>query len=246
MPDAKFAAELAPATRKTPVRLTLCLLTWNEIDGCRKDVPLLPLEAFEEVYAVDGSSTDGTIEYLRSRGIVVHQQPVRGYNQAYICAFDKCTTDALILFHPKGTIDPAVVLKFRPAFEQGCDLVIGSRMIRGARNEEDDRILRPRKWFVLGLALLSAAIWCRKRPIVWDVLHGLRGLRRDRIRAIEPLPMGLSIDLEMVVRSYRHRLNVVEFPVVENPRPAGGTHFKAFPTGKLLLKYLVAELQRKI
>jgi hypothetical protein len=35
------------------VRLTLCLLTWDEIEGCRQDVPRLPLDQFEEVYAID-------------------------------------------------------------------------------------------------------------------------------------------------------------------------------------------------
>jgi len=239
-------AVTTPTPADSRLRLTLCLLTRNEIEGCRSDVPRLPLDAFEEVYAVDGGSTDGTVEYLRSRGIVVHPQPVRGYNQAYLCAFGKCTTDALILFHPKGSGDPATVLKFRPLLEQGYDLVIASRMMRGGRNEEDDTPLRPRKWFVLGVGLICAMIWRRKGAIVWDVLHGLRAMRRDRFFAIAPLPSGLSIDLEMVVRSYRHGLRIVEFPVVETPRRGGMTHFKAFPTGKLLLKYLLQELRRSI
>jgi glycosyltransferase involved in cell wall biosynthesis len=232
------------ATRRP--RLTLCLLTWNEVEGCKHDVPKLPLSEFEEVYAVDGGSNDGTVEYLQSCGIVTHQQPVRGYNQAYLCAFDKCTTDALILFHPKGGIDPSSVVKFRSLIDQGYDLVIASRMTSGARNEEDDGLLRPRKWFVEGLGLLSWLIWARKGPIVWDVLHGMRAMRRDRFWEIDPLTSGLSIDLEMVVRCYRHGFRTVEFPIVENPRIEGKTHFAAWRTGKLLLRYLLTELRRTI
>jgi glycosyltransferase involved in cell wall biosynthesis len=239
-------AEARASTSPRRLRLTLCLLTWNEVEGCKHDIPKLPLGEFEEVYAIDGGSRDGTIEYLRSCGITTHQQPVRGYNQAYIFAFDKCTTDALILFHPKGSIDPASVTNFRPLLDQGYDLVIASRMIRGARNEEDDMLIRPRKWFVLGLGFLSALIWRRKGPIVWDVLHGLRAMRRQHFRNIDPLPSGLSIDLEMVIRSYRHRLKVVEFPISENPRLSGKTHFAAWRTGKMLLAYLLTELRRPI
>src|SRR5262245_47215914 len=100
------------------VRLSLCLLTWNEIDGCKLDVPRLPKDAFEEVYAIDGGSTDGTIEYLAEQGIRVIQQETRTYNGAYLSAFRHCTTDALVIYHPKGSIDPAVVLQFRPYFEE--------------------------------------------------------------------------------------------------------------------------------
>ena len=239
-------AETNAPTLEQRLRLTLCLLTWNEVEGCRHDVPLLPRDEFEEVYAVDGGSTDGTVEYLQAEGITVHRQPVRGYNQAYICAFDKCTTDALIFFHPKGSVDPTAVRKFRPLLEQGYDLVIASRMMRGGRNEEDDRLVRPRKWFVLGLGLISALLWRRNGPIIWDVLHGMRAMRPDRFVAIELLPGGLSADVEMVVRSYRHRFSVTEFPVAERPRQGGEMHFKAFPTGKLLLRYLLAELRRPI
>lgn len=224
--------------------LSLCILTWNELDGCRHDVPLIPRDAFEEVFAVDGGSTDGTLDYLAGQGIPVHRQPVRGYNQAYIHAFELCRSDVLVLFHPKGTIDPRHLLSIRPLVEAGHDLVIASRLVRGARNEEDDRLLRPRKWFVRALALAASLLWRRRGPLVWDVLHGFRAMRRDRFFAIEPLRQGLAVDLEMVVRSYRARLAVAEFPVQESGRLAGETHFKAFGTGRKLLRYLLEEMTR--
>jgi glycosyltransferase involved in cell wall biosynthesis len=226
------------------MRLTLCLLTWNEIEGCRRDVPRLPVERFEEVSAIDAGSVDGTVGYLESQGIVVHRQNLPTYNGAYRCAFDRCTTDALVFFQPKGTINPESVLKFRPLFEQGADLVIGSRVGRGARNEEDDQAVKPRKWFVVGLALMAAALWRRQGHIVWDVLHGFRGMRASAFRQINPLPSGVSIDLEMVVRAYKRRLCIASFPVEERRRLAGGTHFPAWRTGKQLLKYCWREIGR--
>jgi len=231
-------------TARPPVRLSLCLMTWNEIEGCRQDVPALPFDAFEEVYAIDGGSSDGTIEYLTGRGITVHQQDTRGYNGAYLSAFRRCTTDALVIFHPKGSIDPAILHKFRPYFSEGCDLVIASRIMTGSVNEEDSKLFRPRKWFVRALALMAAILWRRQGPLIWDVLHGCRGMRRDAFDRIDVLPKGLSADIEMVARGYRCGLRQAEFPVAEKPRPSGDTHFKAWPTGKALLRYIWQELHR--
>ena len=235
-----------PPAAAAPLRLSLCLLTWNERAGCEVDVPLLPLTAFDEVYAVDAGSKDGTREYLEAQGITVHKQPVRGYNQAYLHAFRTCTTDALVLFHPKGSIDPAELLRFRPLFAEGYDLIIASRLLKGARNEEDDRLWRPRKWFVRGLGLLAAVLWRRRGHRVQDVLHGFRGMRREAFFAIQPLAEGVSIDLEMVVRAYRAGLRAIEFAVIEQRRLSGATHFKAFHTGKRLLAYLAHELTRSV
>lgn len=226
------------------MRVTLCLLTWNELPGCEHDVPLLPLDQFDEVFAIDGGSTDGTVDYLGSRGIPVHHQDLPTYNGAYRCAFNHCTTDALVFFHPKGAIDPGAVSKFRPLFEQGADLVIASRIGPGARNEEDDRLLRHRKWFVMSLGVVLSILWRRSGLLVWDVLHGLRGMRKAAFLAIDPLPKGVSIDLEMVARGYKRGLRMATFPVEERRRLGGSTHFKAWPTGKRLLKYLWRELGR--
>ena len=175
----------------------------------------------------------------------VFVQPVKGYNQAYIHAFDKCTCDYLVLFHPKGTVPIDDLYKFRELFEAGNSLVVASRMIRGAENEEDAHLIKPRKWFVKIIALFSYLIWgSYNKKVLWDVLHGFRGMKKEDFLAISPLPNGLSMDLEMVVRSYRKKLSYVEFPTKEMPREHGDTHFKAFATGKLLLGYLWVELFR--
>ncbi|NJB68694.1 hypothetical protein GGQ74_002367 [Desulfobaculum xiamenense] len=224
------------------MRMTLCVLCWNELAGCRNDVPRLPLDAFEEVYALDGGSTDGTAEFLRDAGIDVRTQRVRGYSAAYFEAFSHCTTDAVVLYHPKGTLDPACVLEFRERFERGAELVIASRNAPGARNEEDDRLLRPRKWFVQALSAICAGLWTRGGVHVDDVLHGVRGCTVDAFRRMDLEPTGLCIDLEMVIRAYRMGVVCAEFPVREHARIAGSTHFSALPTGWKLLRFLAREI----
>lgn len=226
------------------MKLSLCLMVWNELEGCKLDVPQLPRDAFDEIYAVDGGSTDGTVEYLQSQDIPVYRQPKKGLNAAYVHANEMATGDAVVVFFPKATTPPGDLRKFRPLFEQGFELVIASRQIEGSVNEEDSRFFRPRKWAVRTLALAAALIWRREGYWVRDVLHGFKGWTRSAFARMHVLDYGLSIDIEMVIRSYKLHIPRAEFPTTEIPRLHGDTHFKIWPTGKKLLTYLWFEWRR--
>lgn len=223
------------------MRISLCLLTWNEIDGCRKDLPCIDTSAFCEVLAIDNGSTDGTVEYMQEQGVTVLRQKYPTYNGAYRHAFEVFSGDALVFFHPKGTIATHHLTAFAPLFEQGFGHVIGSRCIRGSSNEEDRHLIRYRKWFVLALGWTAYVLGGCRGPWIRDVLHGFRGVTRDALTHMTFSERGVSIDLEMVVQGYRHTIRQAEFPVQEIPRASGGTHFPAWRTGRRLLGYLFSD-----
>lgn len=225
--------------------VALCLLTWNEIDGVRHDVPLIDRGKFDQIYCVDGGSTDGTVEFLQEQGITVYPQQKRGINQACLEGVEHCTCDAFVFFHPKGTIPVEDTYKFRAFYEQGYEFVVGSRMMKGAHNEEDDKLFRPRKWFVLGLGLMAKICFKREGNTVWDTLHGFRGMTVESFYRLNISDYDRSMDLEMVCRSYKFRTRRTEFPTTESSRLGGETHFKAFSTGAQVLKYFWWELWRK-
>jgi glycosyltransferase involved in cell wall biosynthesis len=220
-------------------------MVWNELEGCKADLPKLPMNAFDEVYAIDGGSTDGTVEYLTGQGISVFRQPEKGLNAAYIYAVEKSSCDAIVVFFPKGTIEPSSVLQFRPLLESGYELIIASRNVQGGKNEEDDHFLKPRKWAVLALAHLASLLWRREGCPIQDVLHGYKGFTISSFRKINPLDFGLSIDIEMVISSYKLRIKRAEIPIIEKARSFGSSHFKMIPTGLKLLKYLWHECTKK-
>lgn len=224
--------------------VALCLITWNELAGCRHDIPLIDRSQFEEIYCIDGGSTDGTVEYLEEQGIPVYKQTTKGLNQACKDGAERCTCDAFVFFHPKGSIPVEDTYKFRRYFEEGYDLVIGSRMLKESHNEEDGRLFKPRKWFVLGLGMFSAVLFRREGNRIKDVLHGFRGMKKDKFLALDISDFSPSVDIEMVSRSYKLRMKRIEFPTREQERISGTTHFKAFPTGKKLIKYMFWEITR--
>ncbi len=226
------------------MKISLCLLVWNEVRGCQADVPKLPLDEFDEVFAVDGGSTDGTVEYLESQGITVHLQPKKGLNAAYVHANHIATGDAVVVFFAKNTLSTEDLGKFRPLFENGNELIIASRQLPGSVNEEDVHFWRPRKWAVFGLASVAALVWHHEGVWVRDVLHGFKGWKRSAFARMQIQDVGLSIDIEMVVRAYKLRIPRIEFPTMEISRGYGDTHFKIWPTGKRLIAYLWFELRR--
>lgn len=223
---------------------SLALVVWNELPGCEFDIPRLPTASFQEVYAIDGGSTDGTVEYLERRGIPVHRQRRKSLNAAYASAVEHSRCEAVVVFFPKGTIAPGIVDLLAQSLDEDFDLVIASRNIAGARNEEDSKLLKPRKWGVLTLSLISSVLWRREGPRVHDVLHGVKGFTVDAYRQMKLSDTGVTIDLEMVVRSYRLRIPRVELPVSEQPRDFGATRFKIWATGKRLAFFVWSECFR--
>lgn len=225
--------------------VALCLLTWNEIQGCRHDIPLMDLSQFEQVYCIDGGSTDGTVEFLQSYGITVYTQKERGMNNACLEAVEQCRCTAFVFYHPKGTIPVEDIYRFRGYFEKGYEFVVGSRMLPDAHNEEDEQLIKPRKWFVLATGLIAHLLFRREGSIIWDTMHGFRGMTVDAFKRLHISTFDRSIDVEMVCRSYKYHLKRIEFPTKESNRLGGSTHFKALSTGWQILKYLVWELFRR-
>ena len=223
------------------MRISLCLLTWNEIEGCRADVPDLPLDSFSEVFALDGGSIDGTVEFLRDTGVTVVPQRVRSYNAAYREAIEHYTGDAILFYHPKGTVAEGTLPLMIEALTVGNDLVIASRMLPTSRNEEDDQVIRHRKWFGIGLALAASLRWKRGGgPRVSDPLHGYRGCSRRFTSSLNLQPTGVTADLEMVHYAYLTGARIAEVPVTESKRVQGTTHFPALSTGRHLVRYLLS------
>jgi glycosyltransferase involved in cell wall biosynthesis len=220
-------------------RISLCLLTWNEIHGCRQVIPNLPQGLFTQVFALDGGSSDGTVEYLEESGISVVPQVQRTYNAAYIEAIAHYSGDGIVFYHPKGTVDEASLPLVHAELVAGRDLVIASRMLPTSKNEEDDQLIRHRKWFGQGLALAASLRWNRGHmPRISDPLHGYRGCSRRFTDSLVLRPSGVTADLEMVHHAYATRASVSEIPVDESEREIGGTHFPAWKTGKALVRYL--------
>ena len=93
-------------------------------------------------------------------------------------------------------------------------------------------------------ALVAAAIWRREGFWGRDILDGMKGFTVEYFKRMAISDEGLTIELEMTVRSYRHRISPIEIPVQERQRITGTTRFKIIPNAKKLGKFILCEVKR--
>lgn len=222
--------------------VSLVFVTKNEEEGLLEILPQMDFSAFDQVMAIDGHSKDRTRELLRSYGVQVIKQSAPGLGAATLEARTHCTTDAMIFFHPDGNEDFRDLPKFIEHLELGYEMVIASRMIQGAYNEDDDNLLKWRKWANLGFALIANTLFGSPRCRVTDVVQGFRAITCEAFDRLHLDQTNCTIDYQMVIRALKARLKIAEFPTVEGHRIAGATNFASIPTGVAEVKMLLREI----
>jgi glycosyltransferase involved in cell wall biosynthesis len=228
------------------MKIALCLLTRNELPCLKIVFPTLPAAGpgagYDQIVAIDGGSTDGTVEFFASHSVPVIGQSRRGRGDAFLQAFEKLDCDAYIFFSPDGNEDVADLPKFRPLLEQGADLVIASRMMKGAVNEEDHQVLRWRKWANKTFNVAANAAFRRSGQFVTDSINGFRAITRAAAQKLELDALDYTIEYQMTIRALNKGLRIAEFPTREGTRVAGDTGAPSLPTGWRFVKRLLREL----
>jgi glycosyltransferase involved in cell wall biosynthesis len=230
------------------MKLLLCLLVRNERECLEIMLPKLPRpgpdSGFDALVAVDGNSTDGSLDLLEKAGIEILRQSRKGRGAACLEVMEKYPADAYLFFSPDGNEDVADIAKFKRRLEAGADLVIASRMCAGAHNEEDSQFLRPRKAANKAFNLLANLAFRKTGSYVTDSINGFRAIRRDLAEKLALDADGYTIEYQMTMRALKARARIVEFPTHEYPRVAGDTGAPSIPTGIAFLKCFFRELRQ--
>lgn len=230
------------------MKTDLVLLVLDEIDGLRAMLPRIDRSIFNRVFAVDGGSTDGSVEFLAENGVDVVAQSKRGRGQAFALGVEQSTADAFVFFSPDGNEDPADLPRMVKLLADGNDLVIASRMMEGAVNEEDSEFFKPRRWANNAFNLMLNLVF-NPHPIqsyITDSINGYRGFRRSALAVIKPFPDDYTVEYRMTGRCLAAGLKIHEFPTHEYPRIAGDTKIASFQAGRRFLRAFFQETWRKL
>jgi dolichol-phosphate mannosyltransferase len=214
-----------------PVRLTICLPTYNERENLQPMVAALE-KVIEEhgldatVLVVDDNSPDGTGELADRlaeelpRVRVLHRERKEGLGPAYIAAFGaavEADAELVLTMDCDFSHDPADAPRLVAAAE-GADVVIGSRYVDGGgvRNWGLVRRAISRGGCLYAQVLLGAGIR--------DLTGGFKCYRREvleRIGLERISSKGYAFQIETTYRALRAGFRVVEIPIVFTDREAG-------------------------
>lgn len=208
------------------MKISLCILTRNEADCLTKTLkPLAQYlknnNLFDRVTVIDGNSTDGTVEMFQNHNIEVLNQIGRGRGAAFHTAFKLLDSDAWIFYSPDGNEDIEDLPKFIEALKNNYDIVIASRMMKDAFNEEDIYYWKPRKW-ANNLFNFAANLFFRSEGhFVTDSINGYRAITKNAVQKLQLDALDYTIEYQMTIRAMKRRLSVFEFPTIEGQRIAG-------------------------
>jgi dolichol-phosphate mannosyltransferase len=211
------------------VRATICVPTYNERANLAALVEALRprLREGDRILVIDDGSPDGTGEIAdRLAGElpfldVLHRPVKEGLGPAYLAGFERALADGAELVLEMDcdfSHDPADVPRLIAAAEEGADVVLGSRYVRGGGVTDWGLIRR----FISRGASVYTALFLQMGAK--DPTGGFKCFRR---RVLETLDLnavtakGYAFQIEVTYRAYRAGFRIVEIPIVFSDRERG-------------------------
>jgi dolichol-phosphate mannosyltransferase len=210
------------------VRATVCLPTYNERENLERMVHALGKHGVR-VLVIDDNSPDGTGEIADRLAAeldfvdVLHRPRKEGIGPAYLAGFRRALADGADLVLELDcdfSHDPEDVPRLIAAAEEGADLVLGSRYVRGGAI--GDWTLARR--IVSRCGSLYAQLLLQTR--VRDLTGGFKCYRRAVLEAIDldaVRSKGYAFQIETTYRALRLGFRVIEVPIRFVDRELGGT-----------------------
>ncbi|HET7846121.1 MAG TPA: polyprenol monophosphomannose synthase [Acidimicrobiia bacterium] len=207
-------------------RVTVVIPTYNERENLSPIVAAVTEQGYR-VLVVDDSSPDGTGELADGIAAedplvtVIHRSAKQGLGPAYAAGFDQALgagADIIVEMDADFSHDPADLPRLVAAVEEGADMAIGSRYVKGGSTPD---------WPVSRQAISRGGNLYARIMLGLPVKDATAGFRAMRSGALQTLPYrsaeasGYGFQVEMAWRAHQHGLTIVEVPITFRDRTRG-------------------------
>jgi len=220
------------------LKTSLIILTRNEIEGLRSVFPRIPLGVVDEVIAVDGNSSDGTIEYLKTNKVKVVQQSRLGRGNAMIEGVRHTAGDSVVFLSSDGNENPADISRLVERLED-AEIAVASRFMKGGRSDDSDDPLLIRRFGNKLMTFLVNLLW---RANVTDCTNGLRAIRRDAWKKLGIDSPYHETEFQMTIRAAKLGMKIIEVPTIESLRVGGKRYASTSKMALTFTRFLLREI----
>ena len=173
-----------------------------------------------ELIVVDDGSPDGTADlaesYAPAHPVRVVRRPGKaGLASAVVAGFAQARGDLLVVMDADLSHPPEAVPRLVDAIENGADLAVGSRYVKGGGTED-----WPLKRRVVSRA---ACLMGNVLVPIRDCTSGFFAIRKSAIDGVKLNPIGFKIGFEVMARARYNK--AVEVPYVFRDRELGKSKF---------------------
>jgi dolichol-phosphate mannosyltransferase len=203
--------------------------TYNEKENvCQIIMAVMNLDADYEVMIVDDGSPDGTADLVKKMQVehpgrvhLIQRPGKQGLGTAYIRGFKWALErqyEYVYEMDADFSHNPKDLLRLKQACENGADMAVGSRYVKGGELEN----------WPLDRQILSYGASLYVRFITWmpvkDPTAGFICYRRRVLAALDLDSIkftGYAFQIEMKYRSYRKKFKIKEVPILFKDRIEG-------------------------
>ena len=204
--------------------VTVLIPTLNEGVTVGSLIMELQERGYHDILVIDGGSSDNTRAVAEHEGARVVVQSGKGKGNAIIQAIELIEKPYILMVDGDGTYLPADADKMLEPLFEGCDHVIGDRLI------EQNREAFSRLNF-FGNQLLNRLFKLAHARYLNDILSGYRAFTRDAIDQMQLHEGGFGIETEISAEAVRKNQKIAIVPIKYRKRPGTPTKLNPFHDG---------------
>lgn len=178
----------------------------------------------KEIIVVDGNSTDGTIDIVKSTNARLIIEPRRGYGVALRTGMKNARGNILIMVDGDGTYEFKHVNRLvERMVEKDADMVLATRMY------DPNKAMGFLNF--LGNKVITFTFDFLYSQFLSDTQSGYRAISREKFDSVVFKETDMAFATELLIKFAREGYNMVEITTTYKPRTYGKPKLKPFKSG---------------